>query len=120
MLYVECFAVAFAAPLLRVDPCLFGFDHSIHMTVADWSLPGFPAVLTVTILTFSAWRFIYNLYFHPLAHFPGPKLAACSRLWLAYRELIKRESLGDLRAELHRQYGTHAYRSCHGSCAHVL
>ncbi|KAI9435560.1 putative P450 monooxygenase [Lactarius indigo] len=58
-----------------------------------------------TILTYSVWRVVYNLYFHPLSHFPGPKLAACSRLWLAYRELVRGESLGDLRMELHRQYG---------------
>lgn len=62
------------------------------------------AAFTAT-LTFAAFRILYNLYLHPLSHFPGPKLAACSRLWLAYRELIKRESLGDLRVELHRQYG---------------
>lgn len=65
------------------------------------------------ILTFSAFRILYNLYLHPLSHFPGPKLAACSRLWLAYRELIKRESLGDLRVELHRQYGAQHYPTCH-------
>jgi len=53
------------------------------------------------ILSLSVWRIVYNLYFHPLSHFPGPKLAACSRLWLAYRELIKGESLGDLRVQLH-------------------
>jgi hypothetical protein len=63
------------------------------------------AAALVAILTFAIWRIIYNLYFHPLSRFPGPRLAACSRLWLAYRELIKRESLGDLRVELHRQYG---------------
>ena len=66
-----------------------------------------------TILTYSVWRVLYNLYFHPLSHFPGPKLAACSRLWLAYRELIKRESLADLRVELHRQYGTQNYPIFH-------
>ncbi|KAH9052057.1 putative P450 monooxygenase [Lactarius deliciosus] len=59
----------------------------------------------VTILTPFVRRIVYNLYFHPLSHFPGPKLAACSRLWLAYRELVKGESLGDLRIELHRRYG---------------
>ncbi|KAH9055044.1 putative P450 monooxygenase [Lactarius vividus] len=69
-----------------------------------FSLPGFSAAI-VTILAYSAWRVVYNLYFHPLSHFPGPKLAACSRLWLAYRELIRGHSLGDLRVELHRQYG---------------
>ncbi len=57
------------------------------------------------ILSFSVWRIVYNLYFHPLSHFPGPKLAACSRLWLGYREVIKGESLGDLRVQFHRRYG---------------
>ncbi|KAI9435562.1 putative P450 monooxygenase [Lactarius indigo] len=59
----------------------------------------------VTILIPLVRRIVYNLYFHPLSHFPGPRLAACSRLWLAYRELVKGESLGDLRIELHRRYG---------------
>ncbi|KAI9437710.1 putative P450 monooxygenase [Lactarius indigo] len=72
--------------------------------MALFSLPGFPAAIA-TIVGYSVWRIIYNLYFHSLSHFPGPKLAACSRLWLAYRELIRGQSLGDLRAELHRQYG---------------
>ncbi len=72
--------------------------------MALFSLPGCLTALAA-ILTFSVWRILYNLYFHPLSRFPGPKLAACSRLWLAYRELIRGESLGDLRVELHRQYG---------------
>ncbi|KAH9028948.1 putative P450 monooxygenase [Lactarius hengduanensis] len=62
-------------------------------------------VTLAAILSPFVWRIVYNLYFHPLSNFPGPKLAACSRLWLAYRELIKGESLSDLRAQLHRQYG---------------
>ncbi|KAH9177359.1 cytochrome P450 [Lactarius sanguifluus] len=69
-----------------------------------FSLPGYLTALAA-ILTFSVCRIVYNLYFHPLSHFPGPKLAACSRLWLGYHEVIKGESLSDLRVELHRQYG---------------
>ncbi|KAH9023771.1 putative P450 monooxygenase [Lactarius pseudohatsudake] len=72
--------------------------------MALFSLPGCLTALAA-ILTFSVWRILYNLYFHPLSHFPGPKIAACSRLWLAYREVIKGESLGDLRVELHQKYG---------------
>ncbi|KAI9459866.1 putative P450 monooxygenase [Lactarius psammicola] len=64
------------------------------------SLTALAAILTPFI-----WRIVYNLYFHPLSHFPGPKLAACSRLWLGYREVVRGESLSDLRVELHRQYG---------------
>jgi len=69
-----------------------------------FSLPNFLAALA-TVVSLFAGQIIYNLRFHPLARFPGPKLAACSRLWLAYRELVRGESLSDLRAELHRQYG---------------
>ncbi|KAH9029234.1 putative P450 monooxygenase [Lactarius pseudohatsudake] len=72
--------------------------------MALFSLPGSLTALGA-ILTFPLWRIVYNLYFHPLSHFPGPKIAACSRLWLAYRELVRGESLSDLRVELHRQYG---------------
>ena len=75
------------------------------------ALQGYLTALAA-ILTISACRILYNLYLHPLSHFPGPKLAACSRLWLAYRELIKGESLGDLRVELHRQYGALNYPIC--------
>lgn len=78
--------------------------HSAIAKVALFSLPGCLTALAA-ILSYSVWRIVYNLYFHPLSHFPGPNLAACSRLWLAHRELVRGESLGDLRAELHREYG---------------
>ena len=55
-----------------------------------------------------AWAFatvFYNLYFHPLAHFPGPRLAAASKFWLAYQEFVRGISLSDVRDELHANYG---------------
>jgi hypothetical protein len=49
------------------------------------------------------YKVIYNLYFHPLAKFPGPKLAAVSDLyyaiyWPAGRWPFQLE-------ELHKKYG---------------
>ncbi|KAH9042852.1 cytochrome P450 [Lactarius hengduanensis] len=71
-------------------------------------LPSFRLGLVVVAavsLCYGLIRVAYNLFFHPLSHFPGPRGAACTRLWLAYMELVKRVSLSDLRAELHRKYG---------------
>ncbi|KAH8982802.1 cytochrome P450 [Lactarius akahatsu] len=71
-------------------------------------LPSFRLGLVVVAavsLCYGLLRVTYNLFFHPLSHFPGPRGAACTRLWLAYMELVKRVSLSDLRAELHRKYG---------------
>jgi cytochrome P450 len=42
------------------------------------------------ISTYSLTRIIYLLYFHPLSHFPGPRLAAISNLWYAYHWLSGR------------------------------
>ncbi|OAL43427.1 benzoate 4-monooxygenase cytochrome P450 [Pyrenochaeta sp. DS3sAY3a] len=46
---------------------------------------------------------IYNLFFHPLAQFPGPKLAAVSHTWYAWIVLKKKSHLHITAA--HRKYG---------------
>ncbi|KAI9434338.1 putative cytochrome P450 [Lactarius indigo] len=70
-------------------------------------LPSFQLCLVAAAysLCYGLLRITYNLFFHPLSHFPGPRGAACTRFWLAYMEIVKRVSLSDLRAELHRKYG---------------
>jgi hypothetical protein len=58
------------------------------------------------LLFYAFVRVIYNVYFHPLSRFPGPRGAACTKWWLAYMQLGRRVSLSTLRAELHQKYGT--------------
>ena len=60
----------------------------------------------VCLLLYALVRVIYNVYFHPLSHFPGPRGAASTRWWLAYMELGRGISLSTLRKELHQKYGT--------------
>ena len=72
-------------------------------------LPSFPQGILITtsgLLFYGLLRVIYNVFFHPLSRFPGPRGAACTRWWLAYMELVRGVSLSTLRVELHQQYGT--------------
>lgn len=66
-------------------------------------------VFIVVIAASLAWSIglaFYNVYLHPLAHFPGPRLAAASKYWLFYQEFVRGISLSDIRDDLHAQYGT--------------
>lgn len=71
-------------------------------------LPSFPQGVLITtsgLLFYFLLRVTYNVFFHPLSRFPGPRGAACTRWWLAYMELVRGVSLSTLRAELHQKYG---------------
>ncbi|KAF2280231.1 cytochrome P450 [Westerdykella ornata] len=48
---------------------------------------------------------IYRLFFHPLAKFPGPKLAAATRLYEAYYDVAKNGQYTFKIAQLHSKYG---------------
>ena len=57
----------------------------------------------------AAWlaaAIVYRLFFHPLAHVPGPRVAACTRLYVFYFDVIAGGSQFYIQIEkLHRQYG---------------
>jgi hypothetical protein len=50
---------------------------------------------------------IYRLYFHPLAKFPGPKLAALTRGYEFYYDVIKCGMYLKKIEKLHEKYGSH-------------
>lgn len=39
------------------------------------------AVLIASLVVYAVGVTIYNVFFHPLANVPGPRLAAITRLW---------------------------------------
>jgi hypothetical protein len=51
-------------------------------------------------------RAAYRLYFHPLAHFPGPKTAAVTRWYEHYWAIYRRGKFEQQIERLHAQYGT--------------
>jgi len=66
-------------------------------------------ITTSGLLIYNLLCVVYNLFFHPLARFPGPRGAACTKWWLAYMELGRGISLATLREELHEKYGIHLF-----------
>ncbi|MCJ1245993.1 hypothetical protein MMC30_003197 [Trapelia coarctata] len=61
------------------------------------------AVVAGAISIYILARCIYLLYFHPLAKFPGPKLAAISDLWYTYHWLSGHQH--KTMVSLHQKYG---------------
>lgn len=47
----------------------------------------------------------YRAYFHPLSHVPGPKLAAITRLYIFYYNVIEDGGFYLRLDELHKKYG---------------
>jgi hypothetical protein len=61
--------------------------------------------LVLTTVVYFASLCIYRLFFHPLAKFPGPKLAAITRYYEAYYDLARNGQYTFKIAEMHKEYG---------------
>lgn len=62
----------------------------------------------VCIILSLVYRVIYIIYFHPLAHIPGPKLAAASYLYQTYFSLVSGSKFYIQIQKLHEEYGTYS------------
>ena len=78
----------------------------MHLLPLLLSFPQVCWITAVGLLIYAVARVSYNVFFHPLSRFPGPRGAACTKLWLAYMIFVKGVSLSTLREELHQKYGT--------------
>ncbi|KAI1411477.1 cytochrome P450 [Hypoxylon sp. FL1857] len=62
-------------------------------------------LLGVVVITYYGTLVFYRLFLHPLAHYPGPRLAAISRWYEAYYDVILNGKYTLKIAELHNEYG---------------
>lgn len=74
--------------------------------------PRLIALLGVLFLLSLVTLAFYRIYFHPLAKFPGPKLAAISRYYENYYDAWKQGRYIFEIEEMHRKYGRPRYGSC--------
>ena len=58
-----------------------------------------------TVTAYALYVVVYNVYFHPLAKFPGPPLAGATEYWKAYIECIASRSFCHELVGLHARYG---------------
>ncbi|GAM33549.1 cytochrome P450 [Talaromyces pinophilus] len=54
---------------------------------------------------YTTYRLLYNLFWHPLASFRGPTIAAVTPLYKAYIDLVAKSSFVHTLEKLHAQYG---------------
>lgn len=74
---------------------------SFDLTPIDWV-----AAIISCLWFYLCCLAIYRLYLSPIAHIPGPKLAALTLWYEFYYDVIKRGKYTFKIAEMHEQYGT--------------
>ncbi|RDW72725.1 cytochrome P450 [Aspergillus mulundensis] len=61
--------------------------------------------LAVALLSYALYHLVHTFHWHPLAPFPGPRLAALTRFYRAYFDISWKHSFAHHLIELHNKYG---------------
>lgn len=71
--------------------------------------PGVILVSAVAVFAYSMLLAVYRLYFHPLRHIPGPKLAVVSSWYEFYYDVLGRGTFCWEIKRMHDTYGKEPY-----------
>lgn len=74
------------------------------------SIAAVVSTLAIFIVLSIAAIFFYRLTWHPLARFPGPKLAAVSGWYETYYDCLLLGKFSEHINRLHQEYGNLSYR----------
>lgn len=78
---------------------------SIYSTTSSILPCSLPLLLLAIFSLYVATLYLYRLYLHPLAAFPGPRLAAITSWYEAYFEIVLKGQYSRHISKLHDQYG---------------
>jgi hypothetical protein len=67
--------------------------------------PSLPVIFAASLGLYALGLLVYRLYLHPLAKFPGPKLAAVTSFYEGYFEIVLKGQYSRQISKLHDQYG---------------
>lgn len=82
---------------------LIGIDIQLNNKAYGSNINAFSSIVCYLISLFFSIA-IYRIYFHRLRYFPGPKLAAASKLWHVWQCRDSRNHL--VLESLHQKYGS--------------
>lgn len=82
----------------RTEPLIMGVLGTSDITYGI-------VITLITLTLYNAGLAIYRLYLHPLAKFPGPKVAAASYWYQFYHDVVCHRRLIWSIQDLHAQYG---------------
>lgn len=79
---------------------------SVRMPFVDYSSSSVAASSVLLLCLWIASVAVYRLLFHPLAAFPGPKLAAITTWYEGYYDVVKKGRFTFYLGAIHKKYGT--------------
>jgi hypothetical protein len=98
----SCSECSFTTPKDEMEEPQSGLFQALKSTLT------IPSVVDLFVI-FIAYRIAIAFYnvsrFHPLSHFPGPKIAAASYLYEAYYDWWRVGEYGKVIARMHETYG---------------
>lgn len=75
------------------------------ITESERPLQVLAGIAVVFLICYCVLKSIYNVYFHPLSHIPGPRLAAVGSFYEFWYDVIKDGTYLWKIEEMHEKYG---------------